>query len=193
MIASIEGTVSEKLSDYVIINVGGVGYGVFVSLEDYPKLEVGSDAKLLIYEHVREQAHDLFGFLERGSQDLFEQLLNVNGVGPKMALNILSIGGLEPLKQAISGGDVAYLMQATGVGKKVAERIVVELREKVGEGVSDFTASDLISRDSSLSKDEAALGLVALGYTAQDAHKALKDIDPKLPSEERIKQALKKM
>jgi Holliday junction DNA helicase RuvA len=193
MIASLEGRVTEKLNDYIIVDVRGVGYGVFVSLEDYSKIEVNQDSKFLIYEYVREQAHDLFGFLERNTQNLFEKLLDVNGVGPKMALNMLSIGPVEKIKEAISSGDIKYLQQANGVGRRVAERVVVELREKVGLGVSDFTTEDLINMDNSSSKDEAVQALIALGYASNDALNSLKAIDKSLSTEERIKQALKRI
>jgi len=193
MIASLDGKVTEKLNDYIIVDVSGVGYGVFVSLEDYSKVEVNKQNRFLIYEHVREQSHDLFGFLDRDTLTLFEKLLDVNGVGPKMALNMLSIGSIDKIKQAISGGDIKYLQQATGVGRRVAERVVVELREKVGLGVSDFTTGDLINMDNSSSSDEAVQALMVLGYASNDALKVLKEIDPSLPTEERIKQALKRI
>src|SRR4051812_43342574 len=129
MIASLNGVVSEKLASQVVIDVNGVGYGIFVTAEDHGRLVVGETSKVYIYEHVREQAHDLFGFLSRQTQDLFELLLNVNGVGPKMALNVLSVGSNTNVRTAIAGGDVKYIQQASGVGKKVAERVVVELKD----------------------------------------------------------------
>ncbi|HVX57877.1 MAG TPA: Holliday junction branch migration protein RuvA, partial [Candidatus Saccharimonadales bacterium] len=92
MIATLQGVVSEKLADVAVLDVNGVGYGLFVTTEDYGRLATGATAKVYVYEHVREQAHDLFGFLGLDTKQLFEQLLNVNGVGPKMALNMLSIG-----------------------------------------------------------------------------------------------------
>jgi len=193
MIAALNGKITEKLKDYIIVEVNGVGYGVFLSLEDYSKIDVNEQVNLLIYEYVREQAHDLFGFLNRDTQNLFEKLLDVNGVGPKMALNMLSIAPVTDIKQAISSGNIKYLMQASGVGRRVAERVVVELREKVGLGVSDFTTEDLIGMDNSSSKDEATQALIALGYSSGDAIKALKDIDSKLSVEDRIKQALKRI
>ncbi len=132
MIATLTGTVAEKLSELVIIDVKGVGYGVLVPAEDYGHLANGDKVKLHIYEHIRENAHELYGFSKLETKQLFEQLLNVNGVGPKMALNILSIGSVSQLLGAIAGGDVKFLESAQGVGKRVAERVVVELKDKVG-------------------------------------------------------------
>jgi holliday junction DNA helicase RuvA len=142
-------------------------------------------------KHVREQAHDLFGFLSRETQDLFELLLEVNGVGPKMALNVLSIGSVDNVRQAIASGDVKFIQQANGVGKKVAERIVVELKDKVGLIGVDLENTGMLQGDSSLLKDEAVEALVALGYSPQDASKSLQGVDSELPTDERVKQALK--
>ena len=191
MIASLNGVVGEKLADRVIIDVQGVGYGIFVTAEDYGQFKIGDEAKVYIYEYVREQAHDLFGFLSRQTQDLFELLLNVNGVGPKMALNVLSVGTDADVRAAIAGGDVKYIQQAAGVGKKVAERIVVELKDKVGLIGVDLESTGLLQSESGAMADEAVQALVALGYAPQDAAKVLQDVDPKLPTDERVKLALK--
>jgi Holliday junction DNA helicase RuvA len=191
MIATLNGVVSEKLAEVVVLDVQGVGYGLLVPAEDYGRLVAGEPAKLYIYEHIREQAHDLFGFLTRDTKSLFEQLLDVNGVGPKMALNMLSIGSAEAVRQAIASGDVKFIQQANGVGKRVAERVVVELKDKVGLVSVDLESTGLLQGEASLAGDEAAEGLVALGYSAADASVALKDVDPELPTADRIKQALK--
>jgi len=191
MIASLSGVVGEKLTDRVIIDVQGVGYGVFVTAEDHGRLVVGEAAKVYVYEYVREQAHDLFGFITRQTQGLFELLLNVNGVGPKMALNVLSIGSDTDVRTAIAGGDVKFIQQASGVGKKVAERVVVELKDKVGLAGIDLESSGLLQSESGTFTDEAVEALVALGYSAQDASKALQEVSTELPFNERVKQALK--
>jgi len=187
MIATLKGVVSEKLADQVVVEVGGVGYGVYVTAEDYGRLEPDSSIKLYIYDYIREQAHDLFGFSAKDTLSLFELLIGVNGVGPKMAVNILSIGSSEDVRQAIAGGDAAYIQRASGVGKRVAERVVVDLKDKVG-------LSGLPVRSASLggisSADEAVQALMSLGYSSSDAAKALSQVDNKLPTEERIKQAL---
>lgn len=191
MIATLNGVVSEKLTTGVVIDVQGVGYGVLVTTEDEGRLVTGEKAKLYVYEYVREQAHDLFGFISKDTQALFELLLDVNGVGPKMALNVLSIGGADHVRQAIASGDVKYIQQASGVGKRVAERIVVELKDKVGLIGVDLESTGLLKAEESLLKDEAVEALVALGYSPQDAAAALQPVDPELPTPERIKTALK--
>src|SRR6185437_5152174 len=136
MIATLTGTVAEKLADVVVLDVGGIGYGLITTGEDYGQLAQGQRAKVYVHEHIREQGYDLFGFLLLDTKQLFEQLLNVNGVGPKMAISVLSIGTANEVRQAIATGDTKFIQRAAGVGKRVAERIVVELKDKVGlEGV----------------------------------------------------------
>ncbi|HVO86648.1 MAG TPA: Holliday junction branch migration protein RuvA [Candidatus Binatia bacterium] len=190
MIASLEGKVSEKTKDAVILDCGGVGYGLYVSFEDFGILKVGETAKLYIYENIRESAHDLFGFIKPENKTLFEQLLTVKGVGPKMALAVLNIAGLAQVRQSIAAGDTKFISQANGVGRKAAERIVVELKDKVGLAASE-TATSFLTTPAADPNDEALQGLVALGYSVADAAEALKKVDPKLSPEDRIKQALK--
>ncbi|MDO8335920.1 MAG: Holliday junction branch migration protein RuvA [Candidatus Saccharibacteria bacterium] len=190
MIATLTGVVSEKLEELVVIDVGGVGYGLFVCLEDYGKLTVGKDAKLYIYENVREQSYDLFGFTKIDTKKLFEQLLSVKNVGPKVSLAILDIGSSDNVRAAIASGDVKRLQTAKGVGKRAAEQIVVELRDKVGELVG-ANAENVVGRAGVNQTDEAAQALVALGYTEADALTALTNVDKNLPLEQRIKEALR--
>lgn len=192
MIAILTGVVNEKLNDLVVLDVNGVGYGLLVPAEDYSRLNVGETSKLYIYEHIREQSHDLFGFLSRDTKSLFEKLLDVNGVGPKMALNMLSIGSSSDVRRAIAGGDVRYIQQTNGVGKKVAERVVVELKDKVGLIGVDLESTGLLQSEAMVNQDEAVEALVALGFSAQDALTALQGVDSDLPTAERIKQALSK-
>ncbi len=191
MIATLMGVVAEKTAELVVLDVSGVGYGLLVTNEDYARLGSGDLAKLYVYEHIRENSHDLFGFLALDNKQLFELLLGVNGVGPKMALSVLNTGSANDVRAAIAGGDVKSIQKASGVGKRVAERIVVDLKDKVGlEGV-DLSTTGLLQSDTNLLKDEAVEALVALGYTAADAAAALSPIDKDLPTEDRIKQALK--
>lgn len=191
MIATLTGTVAEKIADIVVLEVKGVGYGLLVTNEDYGNLASGTDAKLYVYEHIREQAHDLFGFLTLDTKALFEQLLGVNGVGPKMALNVLSIGSSSEVRTAIAGGDTKFIQGAQGVGKRVAERIVVDLKDKVGlEGI-DLQSTGMLQAQPTTGKDEALDALVSLGFTPADANAALQHVPADLPTEERIKLALK--
>lgn len=192
MIVTLNGVVSEKLADVVVLDVQGVGYGLLVPAEEFGRLSVGETAKIYVYEHIREQAHDLFGFLTQDTQALFEQLLNVNGIGPKMALNMLSIGSGQELRQAIASGDIKFIQQANGVGKRVAERVVVELKDKVGLVGVDLESTGLLQGENDLLKDEAVEALVSLGYSAQDAAKALQNVASELSTEARVKQALNK-
>lgn len=191
MIATLSGIISEKIGDIVVIDCGGVGYGVLVTNEDYGRLNASQPAKIYIYEHIREQQHDLFGFVSLDTKKLFEQLLGVNGVGPKMALSILSVGSAGDVRAAIASGDLKFIQLASGVGKRVAERVVVELKDKVGLAGVDLTTTGILQGELALPQDEAAEALVTLGYTVQDAAKALQKIDPNLQLEERIRLALR--
>ncbi len=188
MIATLNGAVAEKLAGILVIDVKGVGYGLFVTNEDFTGLAIGDTVKVYVYEHIRENSHDLFGFKKLDIKYLFEQLLGVNGVGPKMALNILGVGTADAVKTAIASGDTKYIQAATGVGKRVAERVIVELKDKVGlvssEGATDFLQGPAM-------QDEAVQALVALGFSAQDASAALKNVSENIELEDRIKLALK--
>ena len=190
MIATLEGLVSEKTIDVVVLDVGGVGYGLFVTNEDYGQLITGRKSKLYVYEHIREQTHDLYGFILFDTKRLFEQLLSVKNVGPKVALAVLDIGSSTNVRQAIAGGDVKLLQSAKGVGKRAAEQIVVELRDKVGQVASE-SAEDIVNRPGVSGRDEAVEALTSLGYSPQDAITALYKVDLALPVEERVRQALK--
>ncbi len=190
MIATLRGTVSEKTADQVVLDVAGVGYGLHVTAEDFGRLVTGEEAKVYIYEHIREQSFDLFGFVSFDTKKLFEQLLGVKNVGPKVALAVLDIGTAPAVRGAIAAGDVKLLQSAKGVGKRAAEQIVVELRDKVGLSASD-EAEGIVTRPGVVGGDEAIEALMSLGYSPQDATTALKNIDPLLPVEQRITLALK--
>lgn len=190
MIATLRGIISEKSASGVVVECAGVGYGVQVTAADHGSLPISQDAKLYIHEHIKEDAHDLIGFTSMESKSLFEQLLSVKNVGPKVALAVLDIGSADVVKTAIAGGDVKLLQSAKGVGKRAAEQMVVELRDKVGAPVGD-AAEGLVNRSGINQSDEALQALVALGYTDADAQAALEAVDASLSTEERIKQALK--
>lgn len=191
MIATLNGVVSEKLPEVVVVECAGVGYGVSVTTEDFGRLQVEQPTKLYIYEHIREQGHDLFGFINRDTKSLFEQLLGVKNVGPKVAMAVLDIGTAPAVRGAIAAGDVRLLQSAKGVGKRAAEQIVVELRDKVGLAATD-TAEGIVGRPGINVQDEAVEALISLGFSPQDAAASLKNIDTDLPVEERVKLALKK-
>lgn len=189
MIATLNGIIAEKLGELVVLDVRGIGYGLFVPTEDYGKLATGDPVKLYVYEHIRENSYDLYGFSQLATKQLFEKLLDVNGVGPKMALSILSIGSVDQVREAIAAGDAKFLQSASGVGKRVAERLVVDLKDKVG--LSGEAGDMLLQRFSINSKDEALQALMALGYSQDDAAQALATVDKEASTEERVKQALK--
>lgn len=190
MIATLSGVVSEKIGAVAVLEIAGVGYGVLVTTSDLGRLVTGEPAKLYIYENIKEDTHDLLGFLVLDDKKLFEQLISVKNVGPKVAMSVLDIGSANEVRAAIAGGDVKHLQTAKGVGKRAAEQIVVELRDKVGLLATDG-AEDVVTRGGVNASDEAAQALISLGYSELDATLALKNIDPTLPAEERIKLALK--
>lgn len=189
MIARLNGVIVEKDTG-LIVECGGVGYGVLVTLSDFGRVTIGENATLFIHEHIKEDAHDLYGFLASDTKQLFEQLLSVKNVGPKVALSVLDIGAGDVVRTAIAGGDIKTLQTAKGVGKRAAEQIVVELRDKVGAPVGD-AAENVIYRSGINQNDEAFQALVSLGYTEADAQAALSQVDQSLPLEDRIKQVLK--
>ena len=190
MIAHVLGNVSEKMSTSVIVDVGGVGYEIKVSLNDYERATLDQPIKYYTYHHVREQSQELFGFSSLAGKKLFELLITVQGVGPKAALAILSLGDTETVRNAIANADSKYITQASGIGKKTAERVVVDLSDKVGlpavVGTTEAMQAELNIND------EALDALVALGYTLNDASLALNDIDNTLPTAQRVTLALKK-
>ncbi len=190
MISYLNGVIVDKDLESVVVDVAGVGYGVRVSLLDYESINLGVKTKLFIFENIREDAYDLYGFLNQSTIKLFNQLLSVKNVGPKVALAILSIGSESTIKQAIASGDVKQIQLAKGVGKRAAEQIIVELRDKVGL-ISSSEAENLVSRGGIDVNDEALQALVALGYSEYDAQKALDNTDKSADTETRIKQALK--
>lgn len=188
MIAMLHGQIIEKNLNSVIIDVQGVGYEVQISNYDYDQLLLESEVKLFTYHHIREQSQELYGFINKNSKFLFEQLITVQGIGPKAGLAILSIGDFESVRSAIARGDSKYIQQANGVGKKTAERVVVDLSDKVG--VPSKMSAEFVQTEVNL-EDEAIEALISLGFTTSDAIKALEKIDSNLSTEERIRLALK--
>lgn len=191
MIATLNGIVSENYASSIVLEVNGVGYGVLITTTDQGTLSRGDKVKLYIHENIKEDTYDLIGFKSLTTKELFMQLLSVKNVGPKVALSILDIGSDENVRSAIAGGDVKYLQTAKGVGKRAAEQVVVELRDKVGAPVGEG-AEQIVGRGGVHVQDEAVQALIALGYSDTDAQIALNEIDPLLPLEERIRLALKR-
>lgn len=190
MIAHVRGEVAEKFAGRMIIDVAGVGYEVQVALGDYDSATLGDAVKLHTYHHIREQSQDLFGFSSLAAKKLFELLITVQSVGPKAALAILSLGEAENMRNAIAGGDAAFIAKASGVGKKTAERIVVDLADKVGLPTQYGRKADMPDAPF-VSNDEALDALMALGFSLNDASSALEGVEPTLDVGERVKLALK--
>lgn len=188
MIARLRGEVIEHEDARVIVECGGVGYGVQVCFDEQQKLALGTKCDLYIAEQIKEDAHELYGFSAKSRKQLFGLLISVNGVGPKAAMAILNIGSEGQVRSAIASGDTKFISAAKGVGKKVAERAVVDLKNKVGLEASDGAVDFLSDANTS---DEAVEALSALGYSTQDAVEILRGIDSNLPTGERVKQALK--
>lgn len=192
MIAHLSGTIAEKFgAGSIVIDVHGVGYEVSVSAGDFDAVVLGQDAKFYTYHHVREQAEELFGFSSLAAKKLFEMLITVQGVGPKAALAILSLGDAEHVRNAIANADSAFVQKAAGVGKKTAERVVVDLSDKVGLP-TQYGRADVAVQAELNTSDEALEALMALGYTLADATRALEGINVNLPTAQRVTEALKK-
>lgn len=171
MIAHLAGTLASKSPEEAVVDVGGVGFQVLVSLHSFYRLpEPGQPVRLITYTHVREDALQLFGFSDTGERQLFLLLLGVAGVGPKLALNILSGMPAEELVEALDAGDVARLVSIPGVGKKTAERLVLELRDKM----SLHRARTGAPARATGVEAEAVSALVNLGYRRPDAERAVK-------------------
>lgn len=189
MIAHVFGTVAEKFAGALIVDVSGIGYEVSVAAGDYDAAVLNQEIKLYTYHHIREQSQELFGFSSLAAKKLFELLITVQGVGPKAALSILSLDTAENVRNAIANADSVYLARASGVGKKTAEGVVVKLSDKVGMPIV-YKQSGGVQVELNTS-DEALEALIALGYSLQDATKALEHVDTKLSTSERVREALK--
>lgn len=185
MIGSIRGKIILKSDKSVVVETGGVGYKIEVApyLLSEIAIKENEEVFLFIHTHVREDALSLYGFKDKEDLRFFEMLIGISGIGPKGALNILSIAPVKTLIQAISSGDLAYLTKVSGIGRKTAEKILLELKDK-------FTDSDM-SSSSLRSETDVLEALKALGYSQYEARETLKDIPANLDINSKIKEALK--
>lgn len=186
MIGRLEGKVIFKGERHVILDVGGVGYKVFVSVALGSKLVAGSPTKLWTHLHVRENALELYGFLYQAELEFFELLISISGIGPKSALGVLSLAPLDTIKRAVASGDISYLTKVSGIGRKTAEKIVLELKDKMGYGKVSFAGEEL--------KDDADVvdALISLGYSQRDAREMVGKIPANIKGrEKRLREALK--
>ncbi|MBQ1458807.1 MAG: Holliday junction branch migration protein RuvA [Butyrivibrio sp.] len=208
MIAYVQGILENLEIDKAVIDVGGIGYEVNISASTCDRMPgIGDNVKLYTYMNVKEDEMSLFGFLTRDEIRMFRMLITVSGIGPKGALSILSVFDTDDLRFAILAGDVKTISKAPGIGKKTAERLVLELRDKISnaditgtEGIGQAAGSVSTGKSSgedASSRDEAVEALAALGYNATDAMKAVRKVlsasDDKLDTEAILKLALKEL
>lgn len=191
MISYLSGKILNKGNGFFIVQVNNIGYKIFVNSTMYADFNIGQDIEVYTHQHVREDALDLYGFRSMNELEMFELLLSISGIGPKSALGVLAISSIDDIKESVSRGDSGLLTKVSGIGRKTAERVVLELREKIGHIAgarklgSDFSGS--------ASGDEID-ALMAFGYSMQQARDSLRQIDAKIiDSGERIREALKNM
>jgi Holliday junction DNA helicase RuvA len=186
MITFVEGTLEDVLPTMIVVNAGGIGYQILIPLSSYNKLPViGTRLRILTHHHVREDLQLLYGFSSAEERDLFRLLMaHVTGVGPKLALSILSGMAVEDFKGAVVTSDIAAISKISGVGKKTAERVVLELKDKLGVA-AEWEAASAQNAPSGSERHlhDGVLALISLGYKQVEAHKAVKAILPKLSAE----------
>ena len=197
MIYYVSGPVTILEPGLAVIDCGGVGYGCHVTAYTAAQLKLNQPARLYVTESIREDAHDLYGFISKEEQRCYELLTSVNGVGPKAAMAILSAGGPQNFTLAVMTGNEKMLTAAQGVGQKIAQRIILELKDKIGGGSMelDFSAGTAAAAPVQ-SRNAAALAHAALqelGYSAAEINAALKGVDPKATTEEMVRYALRQM
>lgn len=189
MIDYIRGTVTELTPTMAVIDCGGIGYEINITLIDYPNIKTTGEFRLYIHESIREDAHVLYGFISKRSRELFRLLIGVSGVGPNSARLILSSLTDADLEQAISSGKESALKAVKGIGAKTAQRIIVDLKDKIKADETSLNTST----PGNESYDDSVAALVMLGFSSQQSQKVLKKLfasDPTLTTERAIKQAL---
>lgn len=190
MISYLNGKIINKGNSFIIIDVGSIGYKVFINSLLYSEINIGDELTIYTYQYVREDSLDLYGFKSSEELEMFELLLSISGIGPKSALGVLAIASIESIKGSIISGDPSLLTKVSGIGKRTAERVVLELREKIGQ-ITDSRPQAEDGSGSIASGDEID-ALMALGYSMIQAREALRQVDVGIKdSGERIRQALK--
>ncbi|MBP3479616.1 MAG: Holliday junction branch migration protein RuvA [Oscillospiraceae bacterium] len=195
MLYYVSGEVTVLEPGLAVVDCGGVGYGCRVTAYTAAQLKLNQPARLYITESIREDAFDLYGFISREEQRCYELLTTVNGVGPKAAMSILSAGP-QNFTLAVMTGDEKLLTAAQGIGKKIAQRIILELKDKIGGGSVELDFSAGAVSAAPVAQGNAALAQAALqelGYSAAEIHTALKGVDPKASTEEMVRYALRAM
>ena len=197
MIYYVSGPVTVLEPGLAVIDCGGVGYGCRITAYTAGQLKLNQSARLYVTESIREDAHDLYGFISKEEQRCYELLTSVNGVGPKAAMAILSSGGPQNFTLAVMTGDEKMLTAAQGVGKKIAQRIILELKDKIGGGAMelDFSGGPAVAAPVQKGNNAAMAhaALQELGYAPSEINAALKGVDPNASTEEMVRHALRAM
>jgi len=189
MLAFIRGKILNKGNGYVILETDSIGYQIFVNAVAYADLNIGQEVEFYLYHHVREDMNDLYGFKNFSELEFFKLLLSVSGVGPKSALGILGMASAADIKESIGRGDPSLLTKVSGIGKKTAERIVLELRGKI-----DYLAPVKGGGSGVSANSDEIDALMSLGYSLQQAREALNSVDANIKeSGERIRAALRSL
>ncbi len=185
MIGCLNGKIIFKGERNVVLDVGGIGYKVFLSPTSSQVLNSGENASLWTHLHVKEDALELYGFLHQGELEFFELLISISGIGPRSALGVLSLAPVDTIRRAIAQGDISYLTKVSGVGKKTAQKIVLELKDRLSGGISII--SETLKDDADLME-----ALMSLGYSQKDARDMLSKIPPNISGRDnRLQAALK--
>ena len=195
MIVFLDGVLAEKEPTRVVVDDGGVGYEAAIPLSSYDRLPaVGQRVRILTVPVVREDAHLLFGFMTAEERELFLLLTSVNGIGPKLGLAVLSGLSVRDLKAAIAAGDVKRLSGISGIGKKTAERLVLEMRDKLGKGdLAEALTADRAAGPAEAKLRDAYLALVSLGYKPADAQRMVKDVAVQIAPDSSLEDVLRKV
>ena len=182
MITSVKGKIILKTEKFIVVENNGIGYKIYVSPDTFLVAKKDSEISLFTHMHVREDAQDLYGFINYEELEFFEMLIGVSGIGPRSAIVILGIAPIETLKKAIATGDISYLTKISGIGKKTAEKIILELRDKLGKEKSDGSLQEEL---------DAMEALKSLGYSQHETREVLKKLPNNLDTSKKIKEALK--
>ena len=187
MISYIKGNVIIKKERFIVVSVGSIGYQIYLTAQDLEKIRESDELKVYTHTHVREDALELYGFQTWSELEFFSQLIEISGVGPRSALAVMSVAPLEDIKKAVVHGDPAILQQVAGIGKKTAERIIVELKEKV-KFTTDFDTDGLMN----IGDTQVIEALNSLGYKDKEIRPIITKISPDITDlGERIREALK--
>ena len=190
MFYHLKGTVSDIVQGMAVIDCAGIGFAINTSMNTLSQLRIGTEAKLYISEQIREDAFDLYGFTTLSEKNCFDMLISVSGVGPKAAVSILSANTPEGVCMAVMSGNEKALMVAQGIGKKIAQRVILELKDKMQKQSGDLAMPDV---SFTAGQGDAGAALAVLGYTSSECAAALKGVDMELPLEEIIRAALRNM